>query len=252
MKTYNYLLNIINSKGAAYLVLLDPDKIVVDRLPEFVKYCERAGVDGFLIGGSLMLNNNFELFIKKVKQSTKVPTIIFPGSVQQVSGAADAILFLSVVSGRNPEHLIGKHVIAAPLIKEAGIEAISTGYILIESGVTTTAQYMSGSLPIPRNKPEIAAATALAAEYLGMKFIYLEAGSGAENTVPDEMVKKVSSFCSVPVIVGGGIKTPNVARRKIENGAKIIVTGNFFENENNWDMIKDFADAVHINKPMFV
>jgi phosphoglycerol geranylgeranyltransferase len=252
MKTYNYLLNTISSKGAAYLVLLDPDKIGVDRLPEFVKYCEKSGVDGFLIGGSLMLNNNFELFIKKVKQNTKVPVIIFPGSVQQVSGAADAILYLSVVSGRNPEHLIGKHVIAAPLIREVGIEPISTGYILIESGVTTTAQYMSGSLPIPRNKPEIAAATALAAEYLGMKFIYLEAGSGAENTVPDEMVKKVSSFCSVPVIVGGGIKTPNVARRKIENGAKIIVTGNFFENESNWDMIKDFADAVHINKPMFV
>lgn len=252
MKTYNYLLNTINTKGAAYLVLLDPDKIDVDRLPEFVKYCERAGVDGFLIGGSLLLNNNFELFIKKVKQNTKVPIIIFPGSIHQVSGAADAILYLSVVSGRNPEHLIGKHVVAAPLIKETGIEPISTGYILIESGVTTTAQYMSGSPPIPRNKPEIATATALAAEYLGMKLIYLEAGSGAENTVPDEMVKKVSSFCSVPVIVGGGIKTPNVARRKIENGAKLIVTGNFFENENNWDMIKDFADAVHINKPMFV
>ncbi|OGU27129.1 MAG: geranylgeranylglyceryl/heptaprenylglyceryl phosphate synthase, partial [Ignavibacteria bacterium GWA2_35_9] len=213
---------------------------------------ERAGVDGFLVGGSLMLNNNFELFIKKVKQSTKVPVIIFPGSVHQVSGAADAILFISVVSGRNPEHLIGKHVIAAPLIKEAGIEPIPTGYILIESGVTTTAQYMNGSLPIPRNKPEIAAATSLAAEYLGMKFIYLEAGSGAENTVPDEMVKRVSSLCSLPVIVGGGIKTPIAARQKIESGAKIIVTGNFFENENNWDMIKDFADAVHINKPMFV
>jgi len=252
MKIYNYLLNTINSRGAAYLVLLDPDKISVDRLPEFVKYCERAGVDGFLVGGSLMLNNNFELFIKKVKQSTKVPVIIFPGSVHQVSGAADAILFISVVSGRNPEHLIGKHVIAAPLIKEAGIEPIPTGYILIESGVTTTAQYMNGSLPIPRNKPEIAAATSLAAEYLGMKFIYLEAGSGAENTVPDEMVKRVSSLCSLPVIVGGGIKTPIAARQKIESGAKIIVTGNFFENENNWDMIKDFADAVHINKPMFV
>jgi phosphoglycerol geranylgeranyltransferase len=252
MKTYNYLLNTINSKGAAYLVLLDPDKVNVDRLPEFIKYCERAGVDGFLVGGSLMLNNNFEPFIKKAKQSTKVPVIIFPGSIQQVSGKADAILYLSVVSGRNPEDLIGKHVIAAPLIKEGGIEPISTGYILIESGVTTTAQYMSGGLPIPRNKPEIAAATALAAEYMGMKLIYLEAGSGAENTVPDEMIKKVSSFCSIPVIVGGGIKTPTVARQKIENGAKLVVTGNFFENENNWDMIKDFADAVHINKPMFV
>jgi phosphoglycerol geranylgeranyltransferase len=252
MKIYNYLQNTIGSKGAAYLVLLDPDKVSKDRLPAFVKHCEKAGVDSFLIGGSLMLNNNFESFIKKVKENTKLPAIIFPGSVHQISDAADAILYLSVISGRNPEHLIGKHVLAAPLIKEAGIEPISTGYILVESGVTTTAQYMSGSLPIPKNKPEIAASTALAAEYLGMKFIYLEAGSGADTTVPDEMIKKVSGFCTIPIIVGGGIKTPSVARRKIENGAKLIVTGNFFENENNWSLIKDFADAVHINKPMFV
>lgn len=252
MKIYNYLQNTISSKGAAYLVLLDPDKVSKDRLPAFVKHCEKAGVDSFLIGGSLMLNNNFESFIKKVKENTKLPAIIFPGSVHQISDAADAILYLSVISGRNPEHLIGKHVLAAPLIKEAGIEPISTGYILVESGVTTTAQYMSGSLPIPKNKPEIAASTALAAEYLGMKFIYLEAGSGADTPVPDEMIKRVSGFCTVPVIVGGGIKTPGVARRIIENGAKLVVTGNFFENEDNWNLIKDFADAVHINKPMFV
>lgn len=252
MKIYNYLQDIINSKGAAYLVLLDPDKITGDRLPVFVKHCEKNGVDAFLMGGSLMLNNNFESFIKKVKENSKLPAIIFPGSIHQISNAADAIFYLSVISGRNPEHLIGKHVLAAPLIKEAGIEPISTGYILVESGVTTTAQYMSGSLPIPRDKPEIVVATALAAEYLGMRLIYLEAGSGAESTVPDEMIKKVTASCRTPVIVGGGIKTPAVARRKIENGAKIIVTGNLFENENNWDLVKDFAEAIHINKPMFV
>ncbi len=252
MKIYNYLLESINSKGAAYLVLLDPDKVTEDRLPAFVKHCEKSGVDAFLIGGSLMLNNNFETFIKKVKENTKLPAIIFPGDITQISNAADAILFLSVVSGRNAEHLIGKHVLAAPIIKKAGIEPISTGYILIESGVTTTAVYMSGSLPLPRNKPEIAAATALAAEYLGMKFVYLEAGSGADNSVPDEMIKSVSSVCKIPVIVGGGIKSPNAARKKVENGAKIIVTGNFFEDENNWDMIKDFADAVHVRKPVMV
>ncbi|MDO8550929.1 MAG: geranylgeranylglyceryl/heptaprenylglyceryl phosphate synthase, partial [Ignavibacteria bacterium] len=139
-----------------------------------------------------------------------------------------------------------------PLIKKAAIEPISTGYILIESGITTTAVYMSGSLPLPRNKPEIAAATALAAEYLGMKFVYLEAGSGADNSVPEEMIKAVSSICKIPVIVGGGIKSPAAARKKVDCGAKIIVTGNFFEDENNWDMIKDFADAVHIRKPVIV
>ena len=111
---------------------------------------------------------------------------------------------------------------------------------------------MSGSLPIPRNKPGIAAATALAAEYLGMKLIYLEAGSGADNSVPNEMVKAVSEICSVPVIVGGGIKTPTAAKEKVQNGAKIIVTGNFFEDEKNWNMIKEFAAAVHFNLPLFI
>lgn len=252
MEIYKRVLHTIKTKGAAYFILLDPDKITEDKLPAFIKHCEYSGVDAFLVGGSLMLSDNFESFFKKVKTASNLPVIIFPGSINQVSSSADAILYLSVVSSRNPEHLIGKHVIAAPLIKKSGIEPISTGYILIESGTTTTAQYMSGSLPIPRNKPEIAAATALAAEYLGMKFIYLEAGSGADNTVPDEMVQAVAQYCSVPVIVGGGIKTPNTARKKVEMGAKIIVTGNFFENENNWDMIREFADAVHKAKPVIV
>ena len=252
MKIYNYLLESISIKGAAYLILLDPDKITEELLPAFVKHCEKSGVDAFLIGGSLMFNGNFEPFIKQVKENTKLPAIIFPGDINQISSEADAILFLSVVSGRNAEHLIGKHVLAAPIIKKADIEPISTGYILIESGVTTTAVYMSGSLPLPRNTPEIAAATALAAEYLGMKFVYLEAVSGADNSVPDEMIKAVSSVCKIPVIVGGGIKSPIAARKKVESGAKVIVTGNFFEDENNWDMIKDFADAVHIKKPVLV
>ena len=252
MKIYNYLLNIIKEKGAAYLVLLDPDKLSENKLAGFLKHCEKSGVDGFLIGGSLMVNGDFDSFIEKVKLNTNLPSIIFPGSITQISSFADAILFLSVVSGRNAEHLIGKHVLAAPSIKKSGIEPISTAYILIESGSTTTAVYMSGSLPIPRNKPEIAAATALASEYLGMKLIYLEAGSGADNSVPTEMVKAVSKLCSVPVIVGGGIRDPKSAREKVENGASIIVTGNYFENENNWSLIKEFASAVHYKLPIEV
>jgi putative glycerol-1-phosphate prenyltransferase len=245
MNIYKQLLNTIDKKGAAYLILLDPDTQNSDKLELFTKKCIESDVDGFLIGGSLMLNGDFEGFIKKVKGLTRLPIIIFPGALNQISSFADAILFLSVVSGRNPEHLIGKHVLAAPVIERANLEPISTGYILVESGTSTTAQYMSGSLPIPRNKPEIAAATALAAEYIGMKLIYLEAGSGAHETVPNEMVKAVTSICSVPIIVGGGIKSPKVAREKVDNGAKIIVTGNFFENENNWDFLKEFAQAVH-------
>ena len=252
MKIYNHLLNTIKEKGAAYLILLDPDKLPEDKLTGFLKHCEKSGVDGFLIGGSLMVNGDFESFIEKVKVNTNLPSIIFPGSITQISPFADAILFLSVVSGRNPEHLIGKHVLAAPSIKKSGIEPISTAYILVESGSTTTAIYMSGSLPIPRNKPEIAAATALASEYLGMKLIYLEAGSGADNSIPNEMVKAVSDQCSIPVIVGGGIRNPKTAREKVLNGASIIVTGNFFEDENNWDLIREFASAVHIKQSILV
>ena len=252
MKIYNQLLNTIKEKGAAYLILLDPDKLPENKLTGFLKHCEKSGVDGFLVGGSLMVNGDFDSFIEKVKVNTNLPSIIFPGSITQVSPFADAILFLSVVSGRNPEHLIGKHVLAAPSIKKSGIEPISTAYILVESGSTTTAVYMSGSLPVPRNKPEIAAATALASEYLGMKLIYLEAGSGADNSVPNEMIKAVSSQCSIPVVVGGGIRTPQTAREKVENGASIIVTGNYFEDENNWDLIKDFASSIHIKQSVLV
>jgi len=252
MKTYNYLLNTIETKGAAYLVLLDPDKISDAKLIPFIRHCEKSGVDGFLIGGSLMISGNLDSFIEKIKIETSLPAIIFPGSINQISSIADAILFLSVISGRNAEHLIGKHVIASSLIKRAKVEPISTGYILIESGVTTTAVYMSGSLPVPKNKPEIAAATALAGEYLGMKLIYLEAGSGAQESVPDEMVKAVSEECSVPIVVGGGIRNPQIARNKVENGASIVVTGNFFEDENNWHLIKDFAIAIHYKLPIEV
>ena len=252
METYNHILNTIKSKGAAYLVLLDPDKLSFEKSESFLKHCTNEGVDGFLIGGSLMLSGNFEMMIEKVKANTNLPAIIFPGSIDQISPRADAILFLSVVSGRNADHLIGRHVIASPLIKRSGIEVISTAYTLIESAITSTAVYMSGSMPLPRNKPEIAAATALAAEYLGMKLIYLEAGSGADQPVPDEMIKAVADVCTVPVIVGGGIRSPFVAREKVDSGANIIVIGNYFEDENNWDMVKDFANAVHFKDPIEV
>lgn len=252
MNIYNGLLNIIEEKGAGYLVLIDPDNTDELKLKRFVNHCINSGVDGFLVGGSLLINGDIENCIKIIKENSSLPVIIFPGDVNQIYKTADAILFLSVISGRNPEHLIGKQVLAAPLIKKTGIEALSTGYILVESGFITTAQYMDGSLPVPANKPEIAASTALAGEYLGMKMIYLEAGSGAQNPVPDEMVKAVSDVCTVPVIVGGGIRTPQIAHNKVKNGAKIVVTGNYFENESNWGLIKDFAQAVHIKSPVTV
>lgn len=252
MKIYNYIKNTIDKKGACYFILIDPDKLSLDKTKTFIQHCEKSNVDGFLIGGSLMINGDLNESIKEVKKYTKLPVIIFPGSVNQLSPNADALLYISLISGRNAEHLIGKHVQAAPIIKKFNLEPIPTGYMLIQSGQTTTAEYMSESKPIPRHKPEIAAATALAGEYLGMKLIYLEGGSGAENSVPDEMIKLVTSQLSIPVIVGGGIKTPNEARQKVNAGASIIITGNFFENENNLKLIEDFANAVHIKEAIKV
>lgn len=252
MTVYNNLNSVISQKGAAYLVLIDPDKISGNKLIQFVRHCEVSGVDGFLIGGSLMTTNILDKVLDTISSVTKLPTILFPGSVSQVSNKADAILFISLVSGRNAEHLIGTHVIAAPIIKQSKIEPISTGYMLIESGKKTTVEYMSGSSPIPRNKPEIATATALAAEYLGMKFVYLEGGSGADKSVPTEMVKMVSSSLSIPVIVGGGIRDSKTAREKVESGASVIITGNYFEDESKWHLIKEFANAVHIKEPVEV
>ncbi len=241
-----YLRKQIEAKGAAYLILIDPDKIHKQDFAEFIKTAEEAGVDGFLVGGSLLFSKELEEVIGVIKSHTTIPTIIFPGALSQIVPNADALLYISLVSGRNPEHLIGKHVLAAPVIKRAGLETLSTGYMLIESGSRTTAEYMSGSLPIPANKPDIAVATALAAQFMGMQFIYLEAGSGAQKPVPFEMVQAVSSHCDIPVIAGGGIRNADVAAKMVASGAKIIVTGNYFEKKEHWPLIKEFAEAVHI------
>jgi len=248
MTTYEYIINKAETLGAAFLILIDPDKINGNKLKKFVKTAQTSGVDGFLLGGSLILTGDLDKTIKDVKKASNLPVILFPGGVSQVSANADAILFISLISGRNADQLIGEHVLAAPIIKKHNIEPISTGYMLVESGAKTTVEYISNSKPIPRGKPEIAAATALAAEYLGMKMIYLEAGSGAKQSVPKEMVKVVSSYCSIPVIVGGGIGSPEEANEKVVSGAKVIVVGNHFENEENWDKLKSFAQAIHVKQ----
>lgn len=245
MTVYNQLLEKIAAQGAAYLVLIDPDKFSKETAPDFLGHCAEAQVDALLVGGSLLVHGVLEETLQEIKQHSTLPTILFPGSVNQLSKLADALLYISLISGRNAEHLIGKQVIAAPMIKQMQIEPISTGYMLIESSNKTTAEYISGSQPIPRNKPEIAMATALAAEYLGMKFVYLEAGSGAKEHVPFEMIQMVSHSCSIPVIAGGGIRNPETAAQMVSSGAKLIVTGNHFESSGNWTAMKEFADAVH-------
>ncbi len=252
MDTYKYILDTSENRGAAYFILIDPDITNGDKLTEFVNIAEKSGVDGFLVGGSLMLSGDLEKAITTVKATSKLPVIVFPGGVNQVSPNADALLFISLISGRNADQLIGEHVLAAPLIKKYGIEPIATGYMLVESGKVTTVEYVSGTKPIPRNKSEIAVATALAAEYLGMKFVYLEGGSGAELSVPNEMIKMVAKHCSIPIIAGGGIRTADDAKAKVLAGARVIVTGNYFEDESKWNLLKEFADAIHVKETKII
>lgn len=242
---YQKLQDIIQSRGAGHLVLLDPDKQTVNEIAEIATSCEKQGVDGFLIGGSLLFAANFDAVVQSVKEAVSVPVILFPGGLSQLSAHADAVLFMSLISGRNPHFLIGEQVRAAPIVKAIGLEAISTGYILIDSGEPTSVSAMSDTRPLPRNKPEIAAAHALAGQYMGMQCIYLEAGSGAKETVPERMIKIVRKTIDIPLIVGGGIRSPEVAMSKVQAGANIIVTGNVVEETADYSVVGKIADAVH-------
>lgn len=242
---YERLLDAHREGRPQLFVLVDPDKADPSALPGFVADAQDAGVDGFLIGGSLALLPRFEECIRAMKVSARVPIVIFPGGIHQVSGEADAILFLSIISGRNPDQLIGQHVLAAPMVRELGLEPISTGYMIIASAAVTSTEYMSYSKPIPREKPEIAAAHALAAEMLGMKLVYLEAGSGAPQSVPPQTIRMVRALVDIPIVVGGGIRTPEAAAEKVAAGASIVIIGNHFEDDGNHSQLRAFAQAVH-------
>ncbi|MFN3395089.1 MAG: geranylgeranylglyceryl/heptaprenylglyceryl phosphate synthase, partial [Candidatus Thermochlorobacter sp.] len=239
-------------KGAGFLLLIDPDKYSESEVVHLATDAEECGADAILIGGSVMVTYRLDDYIRRIKAAVSLPIIIFPGSVMQISREADAILYLSLVSGRNPEYLIGNHVIAAPALYHLGLEPISTAYMFIESGTATAASFIAQTLPIPRHKPEIAVAHALAAQYIGMKVAYLEAGSGAAQSVPEEMIQAVSQTVSIPVIVGGGIRSPLEARDKVEAGASFVVVGNAFEQRRDKAYLRDMIDAVHIKAPKVV
>jgi putative glycerol-1-phosphate prenyltransferase len=188
-------------------VLIDPDKMRLGKLDQLIDLSVRCRVDYFFIGGSLLVNSQLDQCLQMIRQRCNIPMILFPGNSYQLSHKADAILFLSLVSGRNPDLLIGQHVIAAPYLKLSSLEVLPTGYMLIDGGVGTTVLYMSNTSPIPANKSDIAVCTALAAEMLGLKLIFMDAGSGALRPVPAEMVSAVRGAVSVPIIVGGGIRS---------------------------------------------
>ena len=245
---YGYLLDIRNQKGAGFMVLIDPDRSARRDMRDQARACETAGVDAILVGTSLMMADGFDETIGLLKDSVSIPVIIFPGEKSHVTRNADAILFLSLLSGRNPDLLIGEQIKSAPLVRSLGLEAISTAYLLIDSGRMTSVEYMSNTKPIPSDKPEIAVAHALAAEIFGMKMVYLEAGSGAGRPVPDEVVRAVSSSVGIPVIVGGGIRSPETVAETVRAGASFVVVGNHLEQDANRSVLKAMVDACRQKK----
>lgn len=220
-------------------VLLDPDDVDLKNLPSLVSKCEACNVHYFFVGGSLINSDNFVDLLGELRTLTKLPVIIFPGNNTHIFPEADGILLLSLVSGRNPDFLIGQHVIAAPALKRSGLEVMSTAYILIDGGSQTTVSYISNTNPIPNNKPDIAVATAVASEMIGMKLTYLDAGSGADSPVNTKIIKAVSGNVQTPIIVGGGLRTVESVDLAFRNGADIIVVGNAVED--NPDFILELA-----------
>lgn len=226
-------------------ILVDPDKSSANHIKTLCDHAAMAKADFFLVGGSLLTDGSMDETVSELKKSTTLPIIIFPGSSSQISNLADGILFLSLLSSRNPEMLIGQQVISAPYLRKTDLEVISTAYLLIDSGQQTTASYISNSQPIPANKSEIAACTALAGEYMGMNLIYLDGGSGAKNPVSAEMISKVKSYTTKPLIIGGGINTIEKASNALNAGADVIVVGNAIEQDPNFcialgGLISDF------------
>jgi len=229
-------------KGEKQLALLiDPDKFPAENKLKLINILKTVGPDLLLIGGSLISKDTFT-FIDDLKEWVKLPVILYPGSYIQVAPNADAILFLSLISGRNPEFLISHHVSAAPLLKKHAIEAISTGYMLIDGGSTTSVQYISQTQAIPANKTDIAIATALAGQYLGMQLIYMDAGSGALNPISQEMINTVKHEINIPLMIGGGLNTVEKVRNACQAGADIVVIGNAFEKDLH--LLEDFIHVV--------
>ncbi len=244
-KVYTSLLETKERRGGGFFLLLDPDRLIEQDYLELAEAAEDCGVDALLVGTSFMFSVNFHQAIKQIKQATNLPVIIFPGSFAQVAPDADAILFSSLISGRNPNYLIEEQVKGAPLVRRFGIEPISTGYMLIESGPLTSVQFIANCLPIPRSQSDIACAHALAAQYMGMQMVYLEAGSGAELAVPVQMVGAVAEMVDIPVMVGGGLRTPEDCSDRIEAGASFVVMGNHFERDPQFSFIREVASATH-------
>lgn len=240
---YNTLAEKKKQGKKSFAVLIDPDKVNKALLDELIELSVAAKVDYLLVGGSLVISNHLDECVQHIKQHCSIPVILFPGSPSQISKHADALLYLSLISGRNPELLIGQHVVSAPFIRQSGLEIMPTGYIVVDGGAPTTVSYISNATPIPSDKNEIAMCTAMAGEMLGMKLIYMDAGSGAKRPITESMIKIVADHIEAPLIIGGGITEPEKAYLNCKAGADVIVVGNAIEKDAS--LIQEMSAAVH-------
>jgi phosphoglycerol geranylgeranyltransferase len=245
MKTrlYQQLLEKKKTGQKSFAVLIDPDKVNDAMIDELTELATAAKVDYLFVGGSLVISNHLDKVVQRIKQNCTIPAILFPGSPSQISIHADGLLYLSLISGRNPELLIGQHVISAAAVKQSGLEIISTGYMVVDGGAPTTVSYISNAAPVPADKNEIAMCTAMAGEMLGMKIIYMDAGSGAKRPVSESMIEKVAQSIEIPLVVGGGISDPEKAYRNCKAGADVLVIGNAIEKDPS--LIKEMSAAIH-------
>jgi putative glycerol-1-phosphate prenyltransferase len=227
----------------SFALLIDPDKANVSILDELIDLSLAAQVDYFFVGGSLVISNRLDEVVQHIKANCSIPVILFPGSPNQISKYADALLYLSLISGRNADLLIGQHVVSAAFVKQSELEIMPTGYIVVDGGAPTTVSYISNAAPVPSDKNEIAMCTAMAGEMLGLKLIYMDAGSGAKRPITESMIESVAKTIEVPLIIGGGIIEPEKAYRNCKAGADVIVVGNAIEKDSS--LIKEMAAAIH-------
>ncbi len=243
MNIYNHILASKKEGKKLFALLIDPDKQDKSALISVIEKAKSAKADFFFVGGSLLTNDSLDSCLSTLKEHADIPIVLFPGNAMQVNDKADGILFLSLISGRNAEMLIGKQVITAPILKQSSLEVLPTGYMLIDSGNPTTVSYMSNTTPIPNDKNAVAACTAMAGEMLGLKLIFMDGGSGAENPISEQMIAAVRQAVDCPIIIGGGISSGDKAIINCKAGTDINVVGNAIEKDEN--LITEIANAVH-------
>jgi len=242
---FNKLEEIRSIKGCVSLALIDPDKKNNDNIYKILDKVHYSDFDAILIGGSFMIDNHYNDRIKLIKENTNKPIILFPSSSSQINNNVDAILYISLLSGRNPQYLIGEHILSAPIINNLKLETIPTGYILLNTGKISSVAAISKTNPLPMDNFDIVLAHALAGQYLGMKLIYLEAGSGSEDTISKELIQYIYKNIDIPIIVGGGIKSTKDIKKIVNSGASYVVIGNALENDITKNELKEINKVIH-------